>query len=319
MKLSILLGILLCLPCAGQTITETFGTGANAFSIEFVEIGNPGNDAIMNGRRDSNGVRTPIGSVSYVYNLGKYEICRDQIIKANAAGVLGITLWDMSSFGGNGEGRPAVGMSWYDAAKFVNYLNISQGKQAAYKFDGSGSFQLWDIGLSSGTNQYRHKDAYYFLPSLDEWYKGAYGSLSGTWYDYPNGSDTMPSPASGGTLPDTAVYFYQSGPADVTNAGGLSRFGTMAQGGNVWEWIETASDESNNSVMEERYFRGGGWENPGMYMQSVSRTSLYPTGEGMNELLGGGFRVASVPEPSSLSLLVAGGVVLAAARRRKVD
>ena len=28
-----------------------------------------------------------------------------------------------------------------------------------------------------------------------------------------------------------------TGPADITNAGGLSKYGTMAQNGNVWEWV----------------------------------------------------------------------------------
>ena len=33
------------LSAQGQTITETFGSGANQFSIDFVTIGNPGNAA----------------------------------------------------------------------------------------------------------------------------------------------------------------------------------------------------------------------------------------------------------------------------------
>ena len=47
-----------------QTITETFGTGANQFSIEFVQTGNPGNAADFN-------VPNPVGSVSYVYSVAK--------------------------------------------------------------------------------------------------------------------------------------------------------------------------------------------------------------------------------------------------------
>ena len=67
-----------------QTITESFGSGVNQFSIDFVEIGNPGNSA------DTNGSPSPAGSVSYVYNIGKYEISRGIIEKVNAAGGLGI-------------------------------------------------------------------------------------------------------------------------------------------------------------------------------------------------------------------------------------
>jgi len=155
--------------CSAQTITETFGSGANAFTIDFVRIGNPGNLADETG----------FGSIAYAYNLGKYEISRYQIQKANTEGGLGITLADMTSHGGNGLSQPATGISWYEAAKFVNYLNTSQGKQAAYLFDQNGNFQLWSPVRAAGSNLYRHKDAYYYLASVDEWYKGAYGNLSG--------------------------------------------------------------------------------------------------------------------------------------------
>jgi hypothetical protein len=43
------------------------------------------------------------------------------------------------------------------------------------------------------------------------------------------------------------------------------------------------------------------------------RGSILPTSEALNV----GFRVAMVPEPSSLSLLVLGGVIVALGRRKK--
>ena len=102
-----------------QGITQNFGSGANSFSIDFVEIGNPGNVA------DTSGWPNPVGSVAYNYNIGKYEISRDMIEKANSAGSLGITMADMTSYGGNGVNMPATGINWYEAAKFVNWLNTS--------------------------------------------------------------------------------------------------------------------------------------------------------------------------------------------------
>jgi len=282
-----------------QTITETFGTGANAFSIDFVQIGNPGNIS------DDTG----FGSVAYTYNLGKYEISRDQILKANAEGGLGITLADMTNHGGNGLNRPATGISWYEAAKFVNYLNINQGKQAAYLFDINGNFQLWNSAKAAGSNLYRHKDAYYFRPSVDEWYKGAYGNFSGVWYDYPNGTNTYPSRMS------EAVWGQSDpqGPTDVTNAGGLSPYGTMAQGGNVWEWNENAFDLGNNDTMEVRELRGGHWSSSEVSLEASARSSFDPFTENINF----GFRIGSIPEPSSLSLVVLGEVVVALGRRKK--
>ncbi len=102
-------------------------SGANEFTIDFVPIGNPGNTA------DTTGSPNPAGKVDYFYRMGKYEISRDMITKASAAGGLGITLADMSSYGGNGVDRPATGVTWNEAGRFVNWLNTSQGYSAAYK------------------------------------------------------------------------------------------------------------------------------------------------------------------------------------------
>ena len=270
-----------------EPVIDTFGSGANQFQIEFVTIGNPGNAA------DTVGVPTAVGRVDAIYNLGKYEISRDQILKANADGGLGIPLANMARFGGDGLHRPATGITWYSAVKFVNYLNASRGSQVAYNVDGSGNVQPWAAGLSSGGNPLRHANAYYFLPSVDEWYKGAYGSADGTWYSFPNGSNSAPTAVSGGT---SGVVYGQSmstGPADVTNAGGLSPFGTMAQGGNVWEWAES----------EPLELRGGDWAGTSAYLEgSYSWTDVYPS----DGLASFGFRVASVPEPGTIGLMVVG-------------
>jgi formylglycine-generating enzyme required for sulfatase activity len=261
-----------------------------------------------------------VGAVAYTYQIGKYEVSQEMIEKATSAGGLGITLQNMTSYGGNGANRPATGVSWNEAARFVNWLNTSKGYQAAYNFTTSGAnanITLWGDGQYSGSNQFRHKDAYYFLPSVDEWYKAAYGSPSGTWYKYPTGSDTAPTAVASGTLLNTAVYLQSpnAGPADINNAGGLSPYGTMAQGGNVWEWNETALNGNNNSASENRVLRGGYWINLfSSGLEASTRGHSDPTDEGLLN----GFRVASVPEPSSLSLLLLGGAVFAAARRRRL-
>jgi hypothetical protein len=293
-----------------QTITETFGSGANAFSIDFVTIGNPGNAA-------ETSLGPNAGRVDYIYNLGKYEISRDQIEKANTAGDLGIILYDMTDYGGNGSNRPATGISWNEAARFVNYLNISKGYQAAYNFTTSGpndNITLWETGQYSGTNQYRHKDALYFLPNADEWIKGAYYDPSkngvGGYWSYPTGGNN--APVAGLDMVFGLPIHY--GPTDVTSAGKLSPFGTMAQGGNVLEWNESARDGNNNDASENRVIRGGAW-NDGADIGTRLDFMLYEgatTGDGVSV----GFRIAMVPEPSSLSLLLAGGAVLMAGRRR---
>lgn len=293
---------------ASAQVVADFGSGANSFSIDFVTIGNPGNVA------DTTGQPNPAGSVAYIYAIGKYEVSRDMILKATSAGGLGITLADMTTLGGNGLDRPATGVTWHEAAKFVNWLNTSKGYQAAYRFDISGNFQLWSAGQYSGTNQYRHKDAFYFLPTSAEWYKAAFGNPDGRWSNYPNGLDSLPASVSGGTANNTAVYLQPSsaGPADIKNAGGLSGYGTMAQGGNVMEWIETAFDGVNNTTGENRETRDGPWDGISVYLESSVRNSSTPTHE--NSRIG--FRVASVPEPSSASLFIL-GLATALARRRR--
>ena len=289
-------------------MTESFGTGGNAFTMDFVTIGNPNNVA------DTTGAPNPAGSVGYVYNLGMYEVSRGQITKANSAGSLGISLAEMGSYGGNGLLRPATGITWYEAAKYVNWLNTSTGGTAAYKFSGS-TFQLWSAGDAgyNANNLFRNSLAKYWLPSSNEWYKGAYGKADGSWSNFPNGSDSAPTAVAGGTDPNTAVYNGQAGPADINNAGGLSPYGTMGQGGNVWEWNETAYDGINDTAGEFREERGSSW---GDSFSGGLDASVFSWTVPTNENIYLGFRVASVPEPSTGLLVVLGlsGLLL---RRRK--
>ena len=305
--------LLMCFAGAGvnaQTITQTFGSGANAFSIDFVQIGNPGNAP------DTTGNPNPAGSVEYIYNMGKYEISRVYIDKAVNSGALNITMKDMSSYpGANGDSRPATGISWYEAARFVNWLNTSKGYFKAYKFDENGNYQTWSNGEQGFNlnNPYRNTGAMYVIPNVDEWYKAAYGSPSNEWYNYPNGSNILPPDISSGT--SGAVYYSagRGGPADIFNAGSLSAWGTMGQGGNVWEWTETAFDGPNDSPNETRILRGGSWAYNLNYLESSALISEAP--QMQNEDYG--FRIVMLPEPSALSLLAIGLGGLAMMRRRR--
>ncbi len=308
MRLILTLSILLALgyqTASATSLLETFGSDANQFTMEFVTIGNPNNAA------DTTGTPNPAGSVAYTYNLGMYEVSRGQIDKANLAGGLGITYSSYSST----ANKPATGINWHEAAGFVNWLNTSTGNTAAYKFVG-GTFQLWsstDAGYNAN-NMFRNSQAKYVIASSDEWYKGAYGNRDGTWNNYATGSDNAPTPVAGGTEANTAVYNGQSGPADITSAGGLSSYGTMAQGGNVWELMETEYDGTNDTAGDLRRVRGGDWADWNGVMQNSYSTGGLPMED--NSF---GFRVAAVgvPEPSALSLLAIGLGGLAILRRRK--
>jgi hypothetical protein len=98
----------------------------------------------------------------------------------------------------------------------------------------------------------------------------------------------------------------------------------MGQGGNVWQWEESAFDGVNDSVTETRGIRGGYWGGWFDTLQSSLRydgfSSLAP--EEMDSYIG--FRVASVadvgsaPEPSTYALYALGiiGTLLAVRRKR---
>lgn len=288
---------------------DTFGS----IDIDFVTIGNPGN-----ADDDDSGTPDPVGKVDYIYRISTYEISRDMINHANADGGLGITLADMSSLGGNGADRPATGINWFEAARFVNWLNTDSGSTPAYKFNGS-TFELWSAGDSgyNPDNLFRNSEAKYFLPSADEWYKAAfYNPDTGSYGDYPTANGLLPTAVASGTTANTAVYGgtgIANGPADITQAGGLSPYGTMAQGGNVAEWEESSFDLLNNSSSSARGNRGGFWLNPAFSLSSSWRNGSNPA---LSESSFLGFRVASIPEPSTalLGILTTVGLLL---RRRR--
>jgi formylglycine-generating enzyme required for sulfatase activity len=258
--------------------------------------------------------------VTYEYRIGKYEISEQMIDKANAEGAMGITKDT------RGPDKPATSLSWFEAARFVNWLNTSTGHTPAYKFDGSGNFQLWQPGDPGydPANLFRNTLAWYFLPSANEWYKAAfYNPAISNYWDYPTASNDVPISVAFGTTPGTAVWNRTNaeGPADVMLAGGPSPYGTIGQAGNVWEWEETEGDFGNDStnVLTHRGVRGGDW-NPTVTALALS-TSYRGTFPADGQPFNGGVRVASiVPEPATavVTLLGMAPAILRRSKRRNV-
>ena len=306
----------------------TFGSGSNQFNMEFVTIGNPGNAP------DSTGDPNPAGAVGYEYGIGKFEVSEDMITKYNAN--FGTENGLVISQTNRGANKPATATTWNGAARFVNWLNRSQGYQEAYKFAPSSTIsdniQLWTSGEAgfNASNRYRNSLARYVLPDYNEWYKAAYYKASNsTYYDYANGSDTAPTAVASGVLDNTAVYqdlladpSVAPSAADVDQAGGLSPYGVMALGGNAQEWEESSFDLANSSGASNRAHRGGAWGFTVDRLKSSDRRSFSPTSTS-NFV---GFRVVvlsssappAVPEPSMMvigTLFGLGGLV--AKRRMK--
>ncbi|MFZ4083756.1 MAG: formylglycine-generating enzyme family protein [Pirellula sp.] len=306
--------------------TVTFGSGANAFNMEFVKIGNPGNAA------DTTGKPNPAGAVGYEYAIGKFEVSESMITKFNASQSLQITQSN------RGPNKPATFVSWNEAARFVNWLNTQRGFAPAYKFTTTGvndNIALWtslDTLDYDSSNRYRSLRAKYFLPNFNESYKAAFYNLSEqVYYDFPNGKNTAPTAVASGTADNTAVYglfgIPGSVPADVDQAGGLSPYGVMGLAGNVYEHGEDSYNSLNNDPNEVRTVRGGSWlDSDTKWLSSSFRLDfegqswLRPTWSDDDH----GFRVASldsdaiVSEPSMMvigTLFGLGGLV--AKRRRK--
>lgn len=304
--------------CTWSAHADTFNTGPNGFTIDFVAVGNAGNgpDLGAGGGIHSSGY----GSVPYNYRISTTEISRAMIAKATASGLTGVVA------GGWSLDRPASQTTWYEAAQFVNWLNTSSGFHIAYNLNQNttlltpwNSADAWQVG---GENRFRHKDAVYILPSENEWYKAAFHQNDGVtanYWDYATASNSVPLSVSGGTLANTAVFNHTLQPAEVNDAGGLSAYGTMAQDGNVWEWMESAYDGVNSHGSEGRAVRGGYFDGSfaGLRAGPLGRTNFGPATSDLCI----GFRVAStmavVPEPGTMALLMASSVMIIGRSRRR--
>ncbi len=258
-------------PTLGST-NVTFGSGPNTFTMEFVPVGNPGNAANMAVRQTgpSTFETNFIGAVPYSFRMAKFEVTRGMVSAVNSAGMMSLAL-RASPPGGTGTNQPAMGISWNMMARFVNWLNTSQGHSPAYKFSRAAdpmngnddNIQLWSPGDEgyNPANPFRNAKAIYALPSEDEWYKAAFHGGTNKYWLYPTAQDSAPTRVASGT--NGAVYSdpmdSRTNPAAVNLAGGPSFYGTVGQGGNVAEMTESSLSRTNNNATNGRIQYGGDW------------------------------------------------------------
>jgi len=308
---------------------DMFGTGANQFTIDFVPIS--GDASSANGTNISYFTSgdwryrefTDPGSS---YRMGVYEVTNDQWEKFRAE--LGVPVMGTPSnaydrgFRNRGTGTtnvPTNNASWYEAAQMVNWLNTSTGHQAAYRFTGTQgtgdyTFAIWSpADAAGGTNRYRHKDAFYFLPTEDEWVKAAYWNGT-TLQDYATkaGESLTQGDGTSGTgwnyWDDNGGYATDPrGPWDV-GSGSEELNGTYDMMGNIWEWMETPYSDTGYSVSSPRGWRGGYWGYVSGALHASFRYSDPTHNNPANENPNVGFRVASIPEPGSIALLICGAL-----------
>jgi formylglycine-generating enzyme required for sulfatase activity len=312
-------------------------------TIDTVTVGDAGNAADTTG----------YGAVTNVFAIGKYEVTIGQyatflntvasvttnsyivslwsgvMLNPNVRGISRSgsgTLASPYSYSVDGSGnRPISGVSWFDAARFANWMNNGATNGASTE---TGAYTL--NGATNGIIT-KNAEASWWIPSENEWYKAAYYKGGGTnagYWPVPTQANANPGNSiSFPGAPNQANYYvgdftvtqsasYSSTQNYLTDAGlfsnSASAYGTFDQAGNVAEWNDAVIGSS-------RGFRGGSWTNTDV--RAIIRggdgfTGYNPT----NELSTLGFRVATVPEPSTyglLTLAAAGFSVHYLRRRRK--
>jgi formylglycine-generating enzyme required for sulfatase activity len=321
--------------------------------IDWVTVGNPGN-------ANDPATGNLYGGVNYSYQIGKYDVTIGQytdFLNAVAAtdtyslynasmatelNVAGIAQSGSSGSytysvngpdgvvnGQSGANRPITYVSWWDSARFSNWMANGQptGGQTSTTTE-NGAYNV--NGATTGnapaknvTNPNTSAAPTFFIPNENEWYKAAYyspvlNSGSGGYYTYATQSNAAPTNVIGSGS-NQANYYTGSGysvtqseaydPSQnyLTDVGAFTNsasfYGTFDQSGNVFQWNDLDGLASSGS---SRGLRGGDfyYGNP-FNLSSSGSYSNDPTYE-TNTV---GFRLASpvaVPEPSTYAMAIAG-------------
>jgi formylglycine-generating enzyme required for sulfatase activity len=317
----------------------SWAVSAHAVTIDMVTVGNPGN------ANDTGG--SEIGRVDYPYQIGKYGVTIGQYTAfLNAAdpngtnpngiynasmgtnrNITGIsknpgvatagTYYGVINNGGDSSNRPITYVSWFDAARFANWMHNGQGSGDTE----TGAYTL--NGATSGNAVAVNPGAAFYIPTQNEWYKAAYYSpnYGGVgvpgYYDYATRSDTAPGNVVGSAANQANYYTgagysvtqsssFSTGQNYLTDVGAFSGsgsfYGTFDQSGNVDQWNDVDGLASSGV---SRGLRGGNWSNGAdpFLLSSADGLSNVPS----FELSRIGFRLASpvaVPEPSATALVL---------------
>jgi formylglycine-generating enzyme required for sulfatase activity len=260
---------LVCLLC-----TPAF---ADRITYQMVTVGDPGNAADAN-------TGSVYGSVNYSYQIGKYDVTIGQyaaFLNAVAAtdtyslynpdmgtngNILGIQRGGSSGSYNytviGSANRPITYVSWFDAARFANWMTNGQGNGSTE----TGAYTL--NGATSGSTVAANPGATFRLPTENEWYKAAYYSpnyvspydepnLGGPggpgvpgYYAFATQSDSPPGNNIGsvtnqanyapGNVYSVTQSSYNSNQNYLTDVGAFTNsasfYGTFDQSGNVYQW-----------------------------------------------------------------------------------
>ncbi|MGD8454411.1 MAG: SUMF1/EgtB/PvdO family nonheme iron enzyme [Phycisphaerae bacterium] len=305
-------------------------------AVATVTVGNAGNAGELSGSGAGGyGPDGICGAVDYVYSIGKHEVTAGQyteflnaVAATDAYGLYNVSMethlygCQIMRTGSPGSytysveedwaNRPVNFVSWGDAARFSNWLHNGQpvGSQGLDTTEDGAYYLNGAVTDTALMTVRREADWTWAISTEDEWYKAAYhknDGVTGNYFDYPTSSDTAPSnllidpdPGNNATCKENGEYtigepYYRTEVGAHENSD--SPYGTFDQGGNVWEWNETIVSSWG---VEERGLRGASFDELSGWLAASCRFSCYATNE--TECLG--FRVAAVPEPTSLALLL---------------
>ena len=244
---------------------------------------------------------TGYGGVNYSYRISQYEVTGAEFGVAVTADVR------IGGCSSDAPNAPAYYVSWYEAAKYCNWLTSGDAYLGAYTHDGSGIFT--GIDRTSAISTY---GIVYALPTEDEWYKAAYwrDDVSDQWSLYANGTDTKPTwgTTSGWNYRDGTYGYAYGMDTWAVGYGAQEQNGTYDMMGNVWEWAEAIYKDTRQLV------RGGSYGSDALTMNSAVRGGGYPDREYSDT----GFRIVMIPEPSTVLLFSIGGIGAWLLRRNRV-
>jgi sulfatase modifying factor 1 len=319
---------------------------AAPISYTLVPVGNAGNanDPATGGI---------YGGVAYDYQIGKYHVTIGQytaflnavaktdtyslynkLYMADDLAVAGISrsgvsgAYNYSIIGPSGAtpagasspgNRPIAYVSWFDAARFANWMsngqptgaqNSTTTENGAYALSGTTTAPARNV-----TNPNTSAPPTFYIPTENEWYKAAYYSPvlsgSGGYYTYATQSNAVPGNIIGSGA--NQANYAPVGVPSVTGSWSLTQnyltdvgaftnsasfYGTFDQNGNTYQW-----NDLDATAGSSRGQRGGFYTDYELALSSSARRSFAPSSESS------GFRLAApaaVPEPSTYAMALAG-------------
>jgi len=296
-------------------------------TIETVTVADAGNESDPD---------TGFGKVDNVYKIGKYNVTIEQYVSflnskakyesdpvtellwnvdmsdpkhKEKPGVLitrsesspyVYTVANNSNWGALSGKRPICWVSWFDAARFANWMHNGANDLASTE---DGAYTL--VNYQNSGIVLKEPTAKWWIPSEDEWYKAAYydptlNQNGGGYYTYPTRSNDVPYMESNPPgLPNSANFnnvFNVKG--NVLTPVGIyatspSYYNTYDQGGLLWQWTDGIYQRD---VGPNRIVRGGSFSYGITPLRKTTRRDYAP---GFYEDDDTGFRLACSPDPSS--------------------